>query len=91
MTQLNDEEVMAIALDVVAELRRATEKFGPFASTHEGYAVIKEELDELWDAVRKNDLQAAIDEAKQLAAMGIRFVYDVQAILLMRADEANTS
>lgn len=33
--------------EVVDELNVATNKLGPFNSTHEGYAVILEELDEL--------------------------------------------
>lgn len=32
--------------DVVRELDRATQKFGPFNSTHEGLAVIEEEFEE---------------------------------------------
>ena len=34
--------------EVKQELISATEEFGKFNSTHEGYAIIKEELDELW-------------------------------------------
>ncbi len=64
---------------VRAEVVRATGKFGPFHSAHEGYAVIKEELDELWDAIK--DKNASFDdltaEAIQVAAMGVRFLLDV--------------
>lgn len=38
--------------EVDAELIRATEKFGPFGSPHEGYSIILEELDELWEKVK---------------------------------------
>ena len=34
---------------VKEELKSANGKFPLFNSSHEGYAVIKEELDELWD------------------------------------------
>jgi hypothetical protein len=74
------DKATAIAWEVLIELSDATEKFGSFASAHEGYAVIKEELDELWEWVRSKDdpsRQRMRQEAIQIAAMGIRFVMDV--------------
>lgn len=60
------------------ELITASEKFGPFSSAHEGYAVIKEELDELWDKIKNNESPEELaKEAKQVAAMGIRFLMDL--------------
>ena len=46
--------IESITQEVVEELCRAEAKFGPFNSSHEGYAVILEELDELWDVVKEN-------------------------------------
>ena len=46
--------IESIAQEVVEELERAEAKFGPFNSSHEGYAVILEELDELWEVVKLN-------------------------------------
>lgn len=66
-------------LDVYREFLSATEKFGSFNSTHEGYAVILEELDEMWDAIKANDIMHALEEAKQVAAMALRFMYDLGA------------
>lgn len=60
------------------ELVIATHKFGPFASTHEGWAVIREELDELWEAVKRNDIAQARREAVQVAAMAVRFLVDIE-------------
>ena len=40
-------------VDIEVELHRASEKHSAFHSGHEGYAVILEELDELWDEVKK--------------------------------------
>ena len=63
---------------ILAEFEDATQKFGKFNSKHEGYAIIKEELDELWDAIKKNELQEQIRrEAIQIAAMALRFLYDL--------------
>ncbi len=66
---------------VIAEVRdeynRATAKFGPFKSGHEGYAVILEEMDELWEGVKNNDSRNMKEEVVQIAAMAIRFYVDV--------------
>ena len=63
--------------EIIHEYRRATKKFGSFASTHEGYAVILEELDELWDEIKKNSSKEVMrKEAVQVAAMGLRFMLD---------------
>jgi len=60
------------------ELTKATQKHGALASPHEGYAVILEELDELWDEIKKQhpDPDALAKEAAQVAAMGLRFLVD---------------
>lgn len=64
---------------VEEEMNCATQEFGKFASSHEGYAIIKEELDELWDAIK--DKQAGVfqqaTEARQIAAMAVRFLVDL--------------
>jgi len=60
------------------ELLFATEKFGAFRSRHEGYAVIKEELDELWDSIKQDAPLADVkEEAVQVAAMALRFLIDL--------------
>lgn len=70
-----------LGLEVVEELRRAIAKHKRFNSAHEGYAVILEELDELWDEVRAwqpgQDFSKMRKEALQVAAMGLRFLYDL--------------
>ena len=64
------------------ELVSARMKYTPFNSTHEGYAVIAEELDELWELIKKNkgyeinDPQM-IKECVQLAAMAVAFIVDL--------------
>lgn len=63
---------------VLAELDRATRKFGPFASGMEGQAIIAEEFDEFTHAVRHETLERAREEAIQVAAMAIRFLMDVK-------------
>lgn len=64
---------------IITEYQRATEAHGAFASAHEGYAVILEELDELWIEVKRRhkDLPAMRKEAIQVGAMAMRFLVDV--------------
>jgi len=63
------------------ELQNAFSKFGAFHNAHEGYAVILEELDELWENVKLNQKNPERNlfmkkEAVQVAAMALRFLYD---------------
>lgn len=69
----------AIGLATV-EAARAIEKFKPFNSSHEGYAVLKEEVDEMWAAIKQNDLEHARKEAIQVAAMALRYIAEVPGI-----------
>lgn len=70
-----------IVEDVLLELSQATERFGPFNSAHEGWAVLFEEVDGLRLEVFKRQKIRSVDrmrrEAVQTAAMAIRFIYDV--------------
>jgi len=70
---------MTIIREVSQELKRAGKKFPKFASAHEGYAIILEELDELWDEikVKHKNIENMRKEATQVAAMAIRFIKDV--------------
>jgi len=68
---------------IAQELEFATNKFPPLNSTHEGYAVICEELDELWDLIKMSKLSRSNadmeSECIQIAAMAIRFMDDLKA------------
>lgn len=60
--------------DAREELERANQKHRPyFASLHEGFAVLKEEVDELWDIVKAQDGDRDrahfLKECRQVAAM----------------------
>lgn len=68
--------------DVRKELIRANKDFtDQFKNAHEGYAVILEEIDELWEEVKKKqkhyDLVAMKKEAIQIAAMAFRFAIEL--------------
>lgn len=64
--------------DVLVELAKAAERFPAFNSPHEGWAVIREELEELWEHVRSNTGRySARSEAIQVAAMALRYAADL--------------
>lgn len=65
-----------IVREVEIEVLESTEKHGEFASAHEGYAILLEEVDELWQEIKHNFgyTDHAYNEAKQVAAMGIKFM-----------------
>lgn len=77
---------------VMKSVRKAEEKHKPMNSALEGWAVIREEVDELhdeltelkgrietpmWAAVKSDNYAAVMDEAKHVAAMALRFLHDV--------------
>ncbi len=68
-------------LRVRDELASAMSKFKPFNSAHEAYAVIAEEVDELWDEVKKHQDKRDYDrmgkECIQVAAMAVRMFLEV--------------
>jgi len=60
---------------IESELTTACERWGDkFASTHEGYAVILEELDESFDEIKANNNSKLKQELVQVAAMTIKLI-----------------
>lgn len=74
-------KVLTAMKAVGAEIDKAITKYPAFNSAHEGFAVLKEEVDELWDEVKvkqgERDVEVMIGEAIQVAAMAIRFIVDI--------------
>jgi hypothetical protein len=67
--------------DAYHECSDAMSNWPTFNSAHEGFAVLKEEVDELWDHVKTNqkkrDIPAMRKEAIQVAAMALRFAVEI--------------
>ncbi len=61
---------------ICSELDRAYEKHGSQQwSRHEFYAILKEEVDEMWDAIKEDASQEDVQaEAIQIAAMVFRYL-----------------
>jgi len=69
--------------NISTEVNQAKAKYPKFNSNHEGYAVILEEVHELWDEVRRDKgirCTAKMEkECIQIAAMAVRFIEDLQS------------
>jgi len=65
--------------DTLYELQRCVESFKPFNSNYESYAVLKEEVDALWDEVKKKtpDKGRIRSEAVKVAAVALRIINDL--------------
>ena len=76
-TEVKHHRVERTIAAIRSEYQRARAIHSPMNSAHEGYAVILKILDELWDAVKSNDLDHAKAEAIQVAAMAMAFILEV--------------
>jgi glutamyl-tRNA reductase len=72
------QERLNLLRDIHLEVERANMHGARFASLHEAYAVILEELDEVWDIARQKrrdrDSEALRKELIQIAAMAVKAV-----------------
>jgi hypothetical protein len=66
-----------VLVEIQDEVLAMVKEHGDFRSLHEGYAVILEELEELWDEVKRpperRDLQRLRSEALNVAASAAKF------------------
>lgn len=74
-----DAAIREVSNAVNKELDRALTLYGPMINKHQGYAIILEELDELWEEVKakKCSSERMREECVQIAAMAMRFVVDL--------------
>jgi NTP pyrophosphatase (non-canonical NTP hydrolase) len=81
-TEAYNEKLERVTENIVLEVKRAKTLFpNHFVNQHEAYAIILEEVDELWDEIKKNqrnyDLEAQRKEATQAAAMLCRLLVEL--------------
>lgn len=76
-----EESVETILEEVKKEYFQARTKFESFNTYHEGYAILLEELDELWEEIKKKDSEFDLTkirkEAIQVSAMALAIVADL--------------
>ena len=81
MASIDEKKLKKILEMVEAEFRRASAKNEAFHSCHEGYSILAEEVDELWDEVKKKtklrSTRLMQNECKQIAAMAVRYMHDL--------------
>lgn len=73
-----------LAESLCARAKLTLDRYGPFASPHEAHSVIREELEELFDEVRKRRDQrsslALRNEAIDIAVAALRFAAQVEVV-----------
>ena len=79
--RVQNEAFHALKDEVYPELAEALSNWPPMNSAHEGFAVLAEEVEELWAHVRTKQharsLPTMRKEAIQVAAMAVRFALEV--------------
>lgn len=73
---------MSFAALVAAEISKARGQHRNIQTIHEGYAVLLEEVDEVWDEVKRRNVapEALLKEVVQVAAMCQRFAEDCRLV-----------
>lgn len=61
---------------LLSQLTRDFRDYAPISSQHEGFALLKERLDQLWQFVQRREREEAMHEALLLAAVAMRFVIE---------------
>ena len=76
--------IESILSKIEDECYKGIEQHGEFNSLHEGWAVLYEEVDELWEEVRKKKAFRSAENIKteciQIAAMALKIVVSLEDI-----------
>lgn len=71
------DRIAPIQIDILEEIVRGQLLHGDVLSLREGWGILQEEMDELWDAIKANDEDAVSEESVHVAAVALRIVLDV--------------
>ena len=58
------------------EMAFGRKEYGPYHSSHEHYAVLLEEVEEWWDAIKGNMADSCQYELLQVAAVALRYIIE---------------
>jgi hypothetical protein len=86
MSQADDSIERIIAGLILKEAERAVELHGDFNSDHEAYGVLMEEVEEVWEQVKRKcgerDRRAMVEELVQIGAVALKWATKIQRGLL---------
>lgn len=71
------EQIDYMLQSIEKEYVRARQMHNPMRGPHEGWAVIYEEMDEMWDEIKANQINLARKECLQVAAMCLAFLLEI--------------
>ena len=77
---ISEAKIKTVMKLIETEFRSASAKHDALHTPHEGWALLLEEVDELWVEVKKKPKSRSVGlmagEAVQVGAMAARFIYD---------------
>jgi len=76
---ISNEDVTFVLSQISTAYLAARKKHAPMRGAHEGYAILKEEVDELWAEIKADNIENARLEAYQVAAMALAFLLEVRS------------
>lgn len=77
-----EKEIDEVLLSVKKELLKANKKKPPVLnSSHEGYGVMKEEFDEMWDDIKEDLISHSILECIQVGAMAVKYILSMRIVV----------
>lgn len=78
---VTENKIDEVLQKIKKELLKANEKHPPFNSAPEGYAVLLEEVDEMWDDIKQNLYQHSVTECVQVGAMAVKYILSIQDLI----------
>lgn len=89
--QIDMEKVRHASAVISREFFYSIKKHDPtFNTTHEAYAVLKEELEELWEDIKRDNWENMEAECAQIGAMAMKLLYSLPDIIKKYEEKGHT-